>query len=551
MIDIRHQFYPHCGQGDQQKDDKYSAYGPHSMRDDQNQNYLSPTFGPPGTIVRLQPDETLMDRFEIKSQLGKGRSGVVYLAEDTLRSTEVALKVVEVGPINYELVPQQFKHEINANNKIPDHQYIIRVYDLHFVPQGGTGLMALTMEFADGGSFRKWLSEHSDDLETRRTIGLDYFKQACHGLAMAHDANVMHFGLKPENLLLIDNILKVSDFGSFRCAQLSDQSSNSFWEMPLLDKKTFYYMSPEHFIAPHPDDLGPGADIYSLGIILYELLHPQCRPPFGGSYVKLREFHLKMPVPKLPGSGESLAGIVARCLEKDPDDRYQNIWELLEDLEKGRCSSIDPTIPEDLRTQVPAEFEDNWEMASLCFSHGDFNEAARLTDKVLSAEPEHAQAWRLRAELQSKYDQAELFYQDIARNLETGDLYDLTGFLQEAVHIYPEHPSGGLVQAKLAAKANKYRKIMEQGLLELHKEHWESALDLFQQAIQLHKGASQLRQIIELLTKLKDMRQNINQAVGQKDFDKALLLARSVDCQVEEMKARIPALKGNVEAGDE
>ena len=508
-------------------------------------HFLSGMYELQGDVLGITTDSILIDRFKIKNHLGSGRFGTVYMAEDTLSSTLVALKVVEIGPCSNEVAAMQLKREMKILSRISNHKHVIRTYDLHFVPWGGTGLLVLSMEYANGGTFRKWLIEHSDDLETRRTVGLDCFKQACRGLDTIHDANVTHLDLKPENLLFVDDILKVSDFGISQCAQLLMQSVSSYREIPQTDNGTPPYMSPEHFLAAHPDDLCPIADIYSLGIILYELFHPKCRPPFGGPNARLKDLHRNVAAPLLPESGENMAHIVARCLEKNPDDRYQSVLDLLYDLENGRCSNMEALPSEDAGTYntTTDELEKTWETASLCFSEDDFNEAARLTEKILSVEPEHTQARELREELQSRFDRAHLFYQEISQNLETGDLSDLIGLLQEAVSIYPEHPEGHLVQSKLAAKAKRYRDVMKQGVQVLQEEQWESALDFFKKAIALHSGALWLNPIIQSLTELKDMRRNMNQALDQEDFDKALLYARSIDLKTEEMKNRVPALR--------
>jgi len=240
--------------------------------------------------------------------------------------------------------------------------------------------------------------------------------------------------------------------------------------------------------------------------------------------------------------------IVARCLEKNPDDRYQSVQDLLYDLKHRRYSNIDSPLCEDVGTDnTTNKLERTWETTSLCFAEDDFNEATRLTEIILSTEPKHTRARELREELQSRFDQAQLFYQEIAQNLETGDLSNLIVLLQEAVSIYPDHPEAHLVQSKLAAKTKRYRRIVEQGLQVLQEEQWEPALDFFKEAIALHSGALWLKPIIKSLAELKDMRRNMNQAFDQEIFNKALLYARSIDLQVEEMKKRIPAMRGDME----
>ena len=338
------------------------------------ENFISGPYGQQRPIVSLYPGDTLMKRFEIKRHIGNGRFSSVYLAKDSLRKKEVALKVVEIGPLSEDTADLQLKREMKVHNRISDHKYVVKVYDMHFAPWGGTGLMLLSMEYASGGTFRKFLLERSEDLETRRTVGLSYLKQACRGVAVVHEAKAVHIDLKPENLLFCGKVLKVSDFGSAKIAQQMTQTSTSTWEMPSLEEGTPVYMSPEHFRAPHPDDVDLRADIYSLGIILFELLHPECRPPFGGSNPRLKELHLTVPAPRLPGSDKNMSDIVAQCLEKDPTKRYQTVLELIGDLEKG--FSTERKVPKPLKPTPKLRTESIFE----AIKNGDLGEVKAHLD---------------------------------------------------------------------------------------------------------------------------------------------------------------------------
>ena len=502
--------------------------------------YLSGNFEPHEYTAWLEPDDTLIERFIIRKRLGCGSFGTVYLAQDTLNSMEVALKVIAIGPFREDIASEQLKDEMNNYRKIYDCRYVVRVFDLHFVPFDGTSLLVLSMEYANGGTFRTWLSEHKNDLETRRTTGMEYFKMACAGVGAVHDAHVTHLDLKPENLLFADNILKISDFGAALFRQSLKRPSNSGGRESSSNAGTPAYMSPEHFSAPHPEDLDHKSDLYSLGVILYELLHPACRPPFGGSYDRIRELHLKVPAPPVPEVDENTAGIIARCLEKNPTDRYQNVWELLEDLEKGHCSLMNSTASRsEVDSQSGQEVKNLWQEASTFFSKGNFNDSLQLTEKVLSLEPENIPAQRLREELRARFEQAERFYLTISQQFQEGDLNELTSLLYEAVSLYPDHPSGRLVQAKLAVRVAEYLEMMEQSILALQKNSWETALEFLQKAIRLHSGNVHLLPLIERLTTLKDLRTKINQALGNSDFNEAIMLAELVDHQVVEIKTGI------------
>jgi hypothetical protein len=490
--------------------------------------------------VRLAPGAKLTNRFLIKGQLGEGRFGAVYEAEDKIRSTDVALKVVEAEASANDTAGCRLQHEMVINRSISDFSHVIQLYELHCVPWDATGLLVLSMEYANGGTFRRWLSEHANDWQARTDAGIGYFKQACHGVAAFHDVQITLLDVKPENMLFLDDILKIADFGTARKDYPSQDADDFCSERSSLSESTPSYMSPEHFTAHHPEDVDHRADIYSLGIVLYEVLHPECRPPFNGSCQQLRRLHLEGPPPKLPADFEDLGRVVARCLEKDPSSRYQHVWDLLEDMEHGAPPSV---LSGAGMNGCEDELEESLNRASQCLFDGMLNEAATLTEEVLRLKPDHAGAMELRGEITTRFSQAEEFYRDIVQHVETGDLDELTTMVEEAVRIYPDHPSGYLAQTRLAIRVRRYRETMEKGETALRAGLWGFALDWFRKAQQLHPGALQLGKIIESLGRIDKMTQAVDEALLARDFNKAQYFARSMDVLVDEMERSIPVLR--------
>ena len=451
------------------------------------------------SLVRLSPGTILLDRFKIEKQLGNGRFASVYLAEDRLRESEIALKIIEVGPCSEALSRVQLKRETDAYSKISNFEYVVRIYDLHYAPWGGTGLLVLSMDYAEGGTFRKWLIEHKDDLKARQTTGLEYFKQACRGVSATHSAHTVNLDLKPENLLFSGGVLKVSDFGTAVLGQVLQQNSASIAELPSIEVGTPLYMSPEHFITAHPDDLDRRADIYSLGIILYELLHPKCRPPFGGSVSRLRELHLTFPAPRLAEAGENMAHIVAQCLEKDPVDRYQSVDELLNDLEYGHSHNA-PVSPKDADEEALLyRIEAAWEEASFCFSEGDLNEVRKLLEEVLRMDPEHDQAQQLKAEIEKRFDHAKQLYEEIQNGLDGTGLEQLIHLMKEAVDAYPDHPDGILIQSKLHKKAETYREYWEKASQSFRHQNFDEAAHHLKEVLRTNPTDVTAKKLLEEL----------------------------------------------------
>ena len=131
----------------------------------------------------------------------------------------------------------------------------------------------------------------------------------------------------------------------------------------------------------------------------------------------------------------------------------------------------------------------------------------------------------------------------ITEGLEETDLDTLTGLLEEAVTIYPDHPVGVVPQIRLEARAKQLREALDQAVASMKKGLWEPALEWLKKAQQLDLGNVQIEPTIEVLTHIKGIRVEINQALIQNDVSEAQRLARLVDAVVEEMKSSVPVLR--------
>ena len=495
--------------------------------------------------AKIEPGTLLLNRFTVVRRIGHGNGTAVYLGQDAVRSAEVALKVVEVGPCTPDGAAQQLQHEMRLHERVADHRHVIRVYDMHFVPTGGTGLLLLSMEYADEGTLRQWLLERREDLQQRRAEGLRYFKEACRGVGAIHEAGAAHLDLKPENLLFVNGVLKVSDFGVSLAAQSLQTATGVPWDRFPAYPGTAPYMSPEHFAAPHLDDLDARSDIYSLGVILFEIQHPRCRPPFGGSYERLRELHLRVPAPQLAEANDVMARAVARCLDKTPANRYPDVWSLLDDLE-GRGDAND--LPRESNDELAGNRI--WEQARWHLAAGDYCQALKCCGQLLEVCPDHGDARRMSEELKLKYEQAEQIYRTIDSTVDQRSLTELVSLLREAVALFPGHPAGRMTQANLAVRAQTYRQCMEAGRQAAQDGFWDAAMTQFQHAQQLDPVGTGAAHALEFITDVRgevtELRRRIDEAIQQQDRDRAMALAGAIDEYLDEIR-RVVSQPGGLE----
>src|SRR5438105_5143381 len=268
----------------------------------------------------LAAGSRLGDRYSIVQQLGEGGMGEVYLARDHELDRDVALKVIRVDLASHPAILDRFKREIQLSSNIT-HKNVLRVYDLG----EAAGVKFLTMEYVDGQDLAA-VMRREGRLPLPRV--LEIFRQICEGLAAAHDRGVIHRDLKPQNIL-IDRRGRVliADFGLAKSVEYGTLTEAG----KVIG--TPHYMSPEQVKGIALDHR---SDIYSLGIILYEMLTGAL--PFTGSsaYEVMIQRTTRTPRPASdhnPKIPKYLLKILDRCLQPQPDLRYSTTAEILRDLD--------------------------------------------------------------------------------------------------------------------------------------------------------------------------------------------------------------------------
>ncbi len=288
---------------------------------------------------------TRIGHYKILAMLGKGGMGEVYLAQDTNLGRRVALKLLSAGFTKREDRVMRFQQEARAVSAL-NHPNIITIYEIgetestHFI----------ATEFIDGETLRQRLSH--EKMSPREVVELGI--QTASAIAAAHKAGIMHRDIKPENIMLRnDGYVKVLDFGLAKLTEISgehgptssDPEAVTNIESGTVNRRlvdtdpgtvlgTVSYMSPEQARGLAADHR---TDIFSLGVVLYEAIAG--RVPFEGQTVSDVIFSIlgKKPAPLTRYSLEvpaELQRIVRKALEKDRDDRYQTIKDMVNDLKR-------------------------------------------------------------------------------------------------------------------------------------------------------------------------------------------------------------------------
>ena len=269
-----------------------------------------------GAVMKMVQD-TLGQRYTIEAELGRGGMGVVYRAKDKQLDRQVALKFLGTLVDNNEEYRLRFVREAKTAAKI-NHPNIVAIYDI----SASQGKAYIAMEFIEGPSLHQ-LIKKKGKLGVREA--LNYMTQACGALYAIHESGIVHRDIKPDNLVIAKGgLVKVMDFGLAKAEDNRMTKANVVMGTPC-------YMAPEQAMGK---DVDAKADMYAMGLVLYEMLTGKVL--FLDGDVIARQ--IKEVPPKLSelveGIPPELDALASKCVEKKPEDRFENCKVLAEEIRK-------------------------------------------------------------------------------------------------------------------------------------------------------------------------------------------------------------------------
>jgi tetratricopeptide (TPR) repeat protein/predicted Ser/Thr protein kinase len=279
----------------------------------------------------LQTGDVLGGRYEILQMLGEGGMGAVYKARDRELDRFVALKLIRPELAANPSILARFKQELLLSREVT-HRNVIRIYDLG----DADGVKFITMEFVEGQDLRSLIQEKK---KFPPEEAVELMQQVCRALEAAHTLGIIHRDLKPQNIMRDQTgRILVMDFGLARMVEGDGMTQTG----ALVG--TMEYMSPEQALGK---DLDQRSDLYSMGLILYELLTGKMPFKAESAVASLIKRNQEQATPvsdhdqTIP---RALSNIVAKCLERDPALRYQTANEFLQDLEVWQGKSAAATL---------------------------------------------------------------------------------------------------------------------------------------------------------------------------------------------------------------
>lgn len=306
---------------------------------------------------------TIDGRYKVEARLGEGGMGVVYRCTHKIIGKKVAMKVLRADLARENEATERFLNEAKAASSIGN-PHIIDISDFGQFPDGSTYFV---MEYLDGQALSTVIGSGPLPLERILSIAA----QLAEGLHAAHTAQIVHRDLKPDNIVLVTrgrnkDFVKILDFG---IAKVSTAEGKLTRAGAVFG--TPHYMSPEQAAGSPVDHRG---DIYSMGVILYELTSG--RVPFDAdNFMGILTQHIyKSPVPiralvpQPQGVSPGLEAIILKCLSKRPEQRYESMQTLLDDLRKLERGAAPDAVEEMMKRsgsfQLPPGYFDLSKAAS-------------------------------------------------------------------------------------------------------------------------------------------------------------------------------------------
>ncbi len=270
----------------------------------------------------LKPDDMIEDRYKFIRKIGKGAFGTVVLVHDTVVDDELILKFLNDNVASNEEIMKRFVHELRYSRKIT-HKNVIRIYDFLSIGSG----YAISMEYFPSHTLGQEILDHAP-MDARKAVS--YASDVCTGMQIAHHQGIIHRDLKPANILINDDgLLKIVDFGVAAAASSAETQLTKTGYVIGSPK----YMAPEQILGRKVDIT---ADVYSLGIVLYEMLSG--KPPYSrGDHMSVMYQHVQGKAPPLnelnKQVSKELSSIVLQAMTVDKEKRFKSMDDFRHALE--------------------------------------------------------------------------------------------------------------------------------------------------------------------------------------------------------------------------
>jgi serine/threonine protein kinase len=417
-----------------------------------------------------------VSHYKIVDHLGGGGMGIVYKAEDTRLKRAVALKFLSADLTRDPDAKARFIHEARAASAL-DHPNIGAIYE---IDQTQEGQIFIAMAFYDGMTLKQKIGAESLEI----TACIDLAVQIAQGLAHAHKFGIVHRDIKPANIMVTqENLLKIVDFG------LAKLAGGTIITQVGTTMGTPVYMSPEQIRGLEVDHR---TDIWAFGVVLYEMLAGQL--PFRGEQQQAVFYAIlnqePAPVSQLNASVPvELEQVVRKALQKKLENRYATMQAMLDELKRIQRQISKMQKRPRSETQTHSEVATLLEKGKYYLERREYNDAVTRFKAVLQLNPANREARDLITVCEFKQNEAQQVAKLLnngKRYFEKGDYNEATKTFQEVITIDPEQPEAKEFLTKmqqLAEQAEQVEKLLVEADFYFKREKVEQAYEIYKKIL--------------------------------------------------------------------
>lgn len=453
----------------------------------------------PSPLFRLPIGARLFDRYVLINQLWSGCEHSRYSAYDDGHHLNVILTVVRTGPPTSDAQSHPLYLAAQRLRRMTDTGHVLRILDIQSGHFDGLDLLCVSQEVADGDSLLYWLPHKgADDVDLGKEV-TSIFHEMAMGVAAMHEAGIFGLSLSLLDFSFCNGALKYDGLTTIPpIAQRLRVRDKSF-------------------------------DLPGLGSAFEQVLD-QIR--VGAVRHRISETSATFDTP--PAVSRHLRRVIERCRAIDPTVQFFDARAVVRALEDKSMAWDE----EDCAARDSARRDIESTMAL-----GELDSARRACKRFLRNWPSDEGALALQAQLQKRFTDAEIVYQQIESEIGAGALGRTVDLLQQAVHLYPDHPAGISAQMRLGSLVREFQNCMKSGFDSLRRGSWDSALHCFQRAQVLDQGSppamTALAFVMDILGRIRTGRGEIDDAIHRQDKATALAHARALDTYIDSVLGTI------------
>lgn len=477
-------------------------------------NKLSTNTNPDLVPPPLFQTNDLLGRFVLGNCISKGPLFHIYHAHDPLRHIDIRIILANAGS---QIAKILLEDSFRIATMFSACENIINVYEIHQFEYGPAQVMALSTEYASEGTLDDWVKNNRSNVELRRQEGGRIITELVNILDLIENQGLFLLDFNPAHFLLVNGHLKVASLMSptgfsALCSQQVD--------LNFMDPR---YKAPEWFVATKSSELSMASNIYSFGILAYEILSENAHPPFEGSYEQVVEKH-RFLEPSFAGIEPVFEPVLRCCLAKSAAKRPQNT---------DGIKMLLVNSPNTMLNENANELRVLLSRLGDAMTHGDVCQASALCREALELDPDLRDVLEVKEQLAPVVKQIHRCLEELRINIYRWDINYSLEMLNRAVQLngYPTEEMYDYLDI-LEHRYAECRRFAQYGKSAAAQQNWPLALDYIERAWKMNCCDAELTSWQTALTDIIEAKRGMEAATQNENWPVALYHAEKLESLV-------------------